>query len=217
MQVQGSPVNDAAASRTDRKRAAILDAAQQVFVAHGYVGASMDKVAARAAVSKQTVYKHFGDKETLFREVVAHVAQIGEGGIPTDRFVSGDEPFPACIRSFARHFLLGVMQPAVLELHRLVIAEAVRFPELGQLFYEMTLRRSTDQLAIALERVASAQELRIEDPVVAAEQLLALVLLMPLQLAMLRGREHELSNPTLAKYADEGVATFLRAYRFDEE
>ena len=57
-------------SRAERKRAAILQAASDVFLANGYVGASMDDVAARAGVSKQTLYKHFGDKETLFHELV---------------------------------------------------------------------------------------------------------------------------------------------------
>ena len=47
--------------RTPRKRRAILEAATEVFLQHGYLGASMDAVAARAAVSKQTVYKQFTD------------------------------------------------------------------------------------------------------------------------------------------------------------
>ena len=52
------------------KRQAILDAARQMFTAQGFDGASMDQIAAEAGVSKLTVYSHFGDKETLFGEVV---------------------------------------------------------------------------------------------------------------------------------------------------
>jgi AcrR family transcriptional regulator len=51
-------------SRTARKRQAIIAAAWEVFLTHGYLGASMDEVAARAAVSKQTVYKHFRTRST---------------------------------------------------------------------------------------------------------------------------------------------------------
>ena len=71
-------------SRETRKRAAILEAAQRVFFANGFVGASMDQVAATAAVSKQTVYKHFSDKKALFREVVTNVVRVRDGGIAPD-------------------------------------------------------------------------------------------------------------------------------------
>ena len=56
--------------RSDRKRRAILEAATEAFLRHGFLGTSMDEIAAAAAVSKQTVYKHFSDKESLFREIV---------------------------------------------------------------------------------------------------------------------------------------------------
>ena len=52
------------------KRAAILDAAKEMFVELGFNGVSMDGIAASAGVSKLTVYSHFGDKETLFREAI---------------------------------------------------------------------------------------------------------------------------------------------------
>ena len=56
--------------RSTRKRKAILDAATTVFLRKGYLGTSMDEIAALAAVSKQTVYKQFADKERLFSEIV---------------------------------------------------------------------------------------------------------------------------------------------------
>ena len=56
--------------RSTRKRRAILEAATTVFLRKGYLGTSMDEIAALAAVSKQTVYKHFADKERLFSEIV---------------------------------------------------------------------------------------------------------------------------------------------------
>src|ERR1700688_1814769 len=77
-------------SRGARKRAVILEAAQQAFFANGFVGTSMDQVAAKAAVSKQTVYKHFSDKEALFREVVTAVVQARDGGIATDFLSTGE-------------------------------------------------------------------------------------------------------------------------------
>ena len=57
-------------TRTARKRRAILDAATTLFLREGYLATSMDQIAAAASVSKQTVYKQFADKQSLFREIV---------------------------------------------------------------------------------------------------------------------------------------------------
>src|SRR6266487_5729186 len=59
-----------ALNRSALKRKLSLNAATQAFLSHGYDGTSMDDVAALAAVSKPTVYKHFADKERLFYEIV---------------------------------------------------------------------------------------------------------------------------------------------------
>ncbi|HEY9470603.1 MAG TPA: helix-turn-helix domain-containing protein [Propionibacteriaceae bacterium] len=64
--------------RSVRKRESILEAATELFLAREYAGTSMEDIAAAAAVSKQTVYKHFSDKETLFREVA--LGSVGEVG-----------------------------------------------------------------------------------------------------------------------------------------
>jgi len=120
-----------------RKRRAILAAAATVFLRKGYRGTSMDEVAALASASKQTVYKHFADKERLFAEMVA--ATVEEVSDPVHEVVlrldeSGD--FESGLRDLARRQLAMVMQPRLLQLRRLVIGEAARFPELGRTFYE---------------------------------------------------------------------------------
>ena len=56
--------------RSTRKRRAVVEAATSLFLRHGYLGTSMDQIAALAAVSKPTVYKFFADKERLFTEIV---------------------------------------------------------------------------------------------------------------------------------------------------
>ena len=68
--------------RSARKRKAILEAARTLFLRNGYRGTSMDEIAAAAAVSKQTVYKHFADKESLFSEIVT--STVKEAGDTVD-------------------------------------------------------------------------------------------------------------------------------------
>ena len=208
--------NAADTSRGARKRATILEAAQQVFFANGFVGASMDQVAATAAVSKQTVYKHFSDKEALFRDVVTNVVRARDAGIAADFLSTREGPIGDRLRSFARHFLKGVMQPNVLKLRRLVIGEAGRFPELGRSFHDLGPKRATEQLALALREAAARQRLSLEDPELAAEHLLCLILSIPLDQAMLLGDENSVTDAALDRYADEGATAFLRAYGFSD-
>src|SRR5438477_89804 len=70
--------------RSTRKRRAIVEAATAAFLRDGYRGTSMDEVAAKAGVSKQTVYKHFADKERLFSEGhrPRHVGRWWRGRLP---------------------------------------------------------------------------------------------------------------------------------------
>jgi TetR/AcrR family transcriptional regulator of autoinduction and epiphytic fitness len=58
---------------TDKKRADIVRAAAAEFQARGFDGTSMDQIAARAEVSKRTVYNHFPSKDELFQEIIAEL------------------------------------------------------------------------------------------------------------------------------------------------
>src|ERR1700734_243042 len=116
-------------SRSDRKRKALLLAATELFLDKGYDNTSMDDVAAKAAVSKPTVYKYFSDKERLFAEIVratsgeidSLVRLVTEPMVGQTRVESG-------LIVPARRFITSLMQPRVLRLRRLVIANADRFP-----------------------------------------------------------------------------------------
>ena len=66
--------------RSIRKRKAILEAATTLFLRNGYLGTSMDEIAALARVSKQTVYKAFSGKESLFSEIV--ISAVNEAADP---------------------------------------------------------------------------------------------------------------------------------------
>ncbi len=207
-----APESSESSTRAARKKTAILEAAQQVFFTNGYVGASMDQVAATAEVSKQTVYKHFGSKGELFREVVTNVVRARDAGITPGLLSSGSGSFEEQLRTFARFFLKGVMQPDVLRLRRLVIGEAGRFPELGEAFYELGPKRAAEQLSRSLRELGTQQGFFLKDPDMAAEHLLCLILSIPIDRAMLLGGEHNLTEAALDRYADEGVRVFIRAY-----
>ena len=125
------------ASRSGRKHRAILEAASTVFLGNGYLGTSMDEIAALAQVSKQTVYKHFADKESLFTAVVTVAVDAAGDPVTAEATALADsDDLEADLLVLARDQLGKVMQPHLMRLRRLVIGEAGRFPELGRAFYD---------------------------------------------------------------------------------
>jgi TetR/AcrR family transcriptional repressor of mexJK operon len=199
--------------RSVRKRNEILDTATSLFLVHGYLGTSMDEIAALARVSKQTVYKHFADKESLFSAIVA--AAVDAAGNPvldeTDALGESDD-LAADLTAFARGQLARVMQPRLMQLRRLVIGEANRFPELGRGFYERGAGRSIAGLAAAFERLTARGQLHAHDPELAAAHFNWLVMAAPVNRAMLLGDDAIPSAAELDRYAEGGVKAFLAAY-----
>ncbi|GAA4877975.1 TetR/AcrR family transcriptional regulator [Actinomycetospora straminea] len=205
-----APRSDEAAG----KRAVIVRAATELFLAHGYTATRTEQIAAAAAVSKQTVYSHFGDKERLFREIVLGVTATAEAfadglaGTLADVTRPGDvEP---ALRDLARRYLAAVMSPQVLALRRLVIAEATRFPDLAATYWQRAPGRVLAALAEAFGGLADL--LAIPDPARAADDFAFLVLGRPLDHGMFHTEAAEPATTDLAAAADHAVDVFLAAY-----
>jgi TetR/AcrR family transcriptional regulator, mexJK operon transcriptional repressor len=199
--------------RSATKRQAIIEAATAAFLRAGYAGTSMDEIAALAGVSKVTVYNHFADKERLFSEIViATVDEISDPNYADVLNVGDSADLETDLTNFARRQLARVMQPHLLQLRRLVIGEAARFPQLSQIFYDRGPARTIDALASAFERLAAEKKLHITDAHLAAAQFNWLVMSIPLNDAMFLGHGSPPPGHELDHYADAGVQTFLAAY-----
>ncbi len=199
--------------RTDRKRRAILDAAADLFLAHGFLGTSMDEVAARAAVSKRTVYNQFESKEALFIAVVAHMTAKGADRVQ----VRMQEPetvdeVAELLAEHAERLLTIVLAPRLMQLRRLVIAEAVRFPRLGQALYDGGPGRAILGLAATLGRWAERGLVTIPDPLVAATQFNWLIMGEPVNREMFVAGSGPLPVAERAAHIAAGVSVFLAAY-----
>ena len=109
-------------------------------------------------------------------------------------------------------FLTALTRPEVLQLRRLIIANADAFPELGAAWYEQGFERVLATLAATFGRLADEGLLHVDDPLLAAHHFSGPLLWIPLNKAMFHGAARHTPDE-LAHYATSGVAAFLAAYR----
>ncbi|MFG2043025.1 TetR/AcrR family transcriptional regulator C-terminal domain-containing protein [Dactylosporangium sp. NPDC048998] len=200
--------------RATRQRQAIMAAAADVFTRNGYVGATTDEIAALAAVSKQTVYKMYGDKQKLFAEVILEMT-LGtvERLASTVTLLERSTDAQVALRAVAEDWLRGLLSADVLRLRRLVIAEADRFPAVGGAWFERGFDRAVVILGESLQEMAGRGLLRpLTDPRRAAYQFTGLVMYQPMNQAMFAGTESLPSARELKRIAHAAVEVFLAAY-----
>lgn len=204
--------------RADRKRRDILRAAREVFLANGYVGASVTDVAEQADASKVTVYRHFADKEGLFVAVVeSAIAEAEARSRCMVDALADSTDVAADLRAFARQHVAVVTQPHLVRMRRMLIAEAERFPALASAWHRRAPRQAHRTLAAVIRRLAERGVLLVDDPDLAAEHLNYLILAAPLDEAMFTARTTPFPRSRLHRWADQAVRVFLAAYGADHE
>src|SRR5690242_801717 len=89
------------AERAAKRRAAIVEAAMEEFIARGFAATRLDDIAKRAGVAKGTIYLHFKDKESMFEELIrtAIVPLVGR--------MQGPPPAGASVRDLVEAFALN--------------------------------------------------------------------------------------------------------------
>jgi len=120
------------------RRAEILATALVVFLRSGFGGATLDELAVAAKVTKRTIYAYFGDKDALFAAMVEDLAVTVSLDAATDHDT---------LDELAARIVFRVHSDELVGLHRLVIAEAVRFPELAQVLHSHGDERHIARLA----------------------------------------------------------------------
>ncbi|MFG1683275.1 TetR/AcrR family transcriptional regulator [Nonomuraea sp. NPDC049269] len=199
---QGSPV----------RRAAIMRAALEAFLQEGFARTSVDTIATKAGVSKRTIYDYYQDKEQLFLSVIqeAGATRNAEFGDLLDRTLGQVHDLEAALLAFGREFAHAVVRcPERSAITRLMIAEAVHFPELLDAW--RPVGPAQRELAARLARLGEQGLLDVPDPVVAAEHLEVLVA------GVLSNRSlfgaAPLGEGEIERVVIDGVKAFLRAYR----
>ena len=196
--------------RDTEKNSAIIDAASQLFLENGFDGTSMDEVAKRAGVSKQTVYSHFSSKEQLFSEAI----HLTISTYFPENALKGVEhhTLEADLTAVAGKFGRLLMSPDAMAMHRVLVAAAPKGPAFAQMFWNAGPAEMNDKLAEFLKTWAERGELAIENFEEAAGRLITL----------LKGKAHfmleiglidHVSDEDLAAQIKDAVACFLKIYR----
>ena len=166
-------------------------------------------------MSKQTLYKYFADKQHLFAEIILDTTvQVVDGlSSAVASTLQDAQDVRQALRDLADGLLRGLLQPDVLRLRRLVIAEADRFPEVGRAWFDRGFDRALVILGEAMRGLADRGLLHnLSDPTLAAYQFAGLVMYQPMNQVMFAGTDALPPADKLNRIADAAVDMFLATY-----
>jgi len=187
----------------------ILAGARQVFFEHGFGAATTDMVQQAAGVSKSTVYSYFPSKEVLFAAVIRAECEKLVDRVHGER-LSAHTSRETLTRIGVR-ILETVLDPSILSLFRIIIAEAPRFPELGRVIFEAGASPMQSELARYLVEAGWRLELSVDDPDTAARHFVGMAM-HDLQLRCLLGFRAPPDGEEIRRIVGIAVDDFLRAY-----
>ena len=203
MNAQDTPIH------RGRKFDQVLAGARQVFLADGFGGASVNKIAAVARVSKATIYSYFPDKRALFSEVIR--SECDRQAELALRLVDTGRPPRDVLTEAARQLLGFLLSEFSQRVFRICVAEADRFPELGRAFYESGPMMGRRRLRDYLHAAAGRGELVAADFDLAADQFAELCK-AELWMRAVFGIQQDFDAAEIARIADAAVETFLARY-----
>jgi TetR/AcrR family transcriptional repressor of mexJK operon len=149
-------------TRTQQTRERLRTAAHRLFLQQGYLATSIDAILAEADISsKETLYRHYANKEALFVDVLAHLTMEQPGFPEKLAALSTPHDLPSlqqALTQLSHEIVAMISQPGYLPLVRMVLTESSRFPQLGLLFFSTVTQRGLS-LIMALLQSAREQQL----------------------------------------------------------
>lgn len=118
--------------------AALCRAAADEFLAHGFEGASLDRIMAATGVGRSTIYRQFGNKNGLFRYVIGREV---EALAALELDVPEGADLGARLKLLSRAALDLHLMPRSIAMHHLLVQESALFPEIARYFYDTQVNR----------------------------------------------------------------------------
>jgi len=190
----------------------ILEAARAVFLERGLTGASIDEIAARAGAGKPTIYARFPGKEALFAAVVMREVETKVARIESQIHAEGS--LEMRLRGMAVGVLDRALQSETIDLMRLSVSEARRFPDLASSVHSMACERGAEPVARLLGEVAQSGDFGASSAF-APERLPATarffldLIFAPIVMKALFGEKLEVLRTQIEPHAARSVGIFL--------
>lgn len=198
------------ADRID-KSLPVLQAAATVFLAHGFSAATTDMIQREAKVSKATLYACFPTKEAMFAAVIEQECAVMTETVRAIKMAPGD--ISKTLTDLGLSYLKIVLSPTGLALFRVVVADAVRFPDLARTFYLAGPKVISKMLAERIEVAARAGEINVQ--AVGIDDAAALFVSLLRGEGQLECLTHPGAHPSteqLDRWVRVAVTTFLAAF-----
>jgi TetR/AcrR family transcriptional repressor of mexJK operon len=196
-------------TRTERVTQRLMDAATQLFMEKGYDTTSMTEIAARAHASKETIYRHFPNKDDLFRAAVVRRAEVmSEELEPALMTVALPKK---ALTVFGELVLRRLTSKDSINFHRVLGMARERFPEVLEVYRKTGPFRLRDAVARYIQQQVDAGNLRPVDPHVAARQFFDLVAAEMIINANLSGKGSP-TDAVIRQRVKEAVDCFLHGY-----
>jgi AcrR family transcriptional regulator len=196
------------ATKRNRRREAIINAARQVFLESGYAATSMSGIAARLGGSKGTLYNYFGNKEELFEALVRDFCTRWADGM----LAGIVEGYPAeRLTAFAEPYLTHLFSEEGVKLIRVLVSESHRNPQFSRIFYEVGPVRGRERLKTYLEACKAQGLINAPNCALAAVQFLALCR-GSTYLELLLNLTLPATFTEIHAQAAQAVGTFMRLY-----
>lgn len=195
-------------ARATPARERLLEAAYDVFVKNGFSGATTDMIQSASETSKATMYAHFVSKEVLFHEMLEHrLSKIMSGYKELSKNI---DDIANLLSAIGNELLQSILDEEAVDLCRLIIAECVRFPHLGPLFFIVGPKVITDIVEMRLSEAHRRKELFVPEPDVAAEHFIGIIK-GDFHFRALLGYQSP-STEKLRQHVHKSVVAFLAAY-----
>ncbi|MBO9489532.1 TetR/AcrR family transcriptional regulator [Endozoicomonas sp. G2_1] len=194
---------------SERKRLAILNAAQDEFNEKGYAGVSMDAIAKRAEVSKRTVYNHFPSKEALFQAIVKQLCDsfseaanvVYQPGLTLEQQ----------LMEIATKELELLQSDKFRNLNRIILGEFIRSPELAAQTLEQ-FDHQENSFTVWIKAAIEDGRIQQVDPDYAGHQFMGLIKATAFWPQLLMNQAFP-SSEQQKQIAEDTVIMFLARYQ----
>jgi len=196
--------------RDAEKNSAILEAAGELFLENGYDGTSMDEVAKRAGVSKQTVYSHFSAKEQLFSDAIHQKIEAYFPDSALSRVTT--HTLEADLRAVSEAYMRLALSPEAIAVNRTLMTAAAKNTNLPKIFWEAGPQDLMGKLSAFLKGWVERGALKVND-VDEASDLLMSLLKGRHQFPLAIGLIDHVSDDEIDAHVERTVQHFLKIYQ----